>query len=395
MPGMMETVLNVGLNDESVAGLARQSDDERFALDSYRRLLQMFGATVLGIDGEHFADALDEAKRERGTDSDLDLDADDLARPGGDVQEDRRGAGRSAVPTGPPRAARPRGPGRLRLLEHRPGPALPPPGADPRGPRHGRQRPGDGVRQLRDGLRLRRRLHPRPGQRRPGCLRRLPPERPGRGRRRRHPQHRLPGRLRGGRPGLLRRPDGDHDPPRTALPRHVRHRVHGGARQAVDAADPGREAYAGGRLPDRGPHGRRGSDRPRRGRAARHRRPAGAADVPALRRDGRADPARHRHERLPGRGRRQGGLRLRHRRRVGRARRRRDPRPQGDQPRRPARHGGGPRDPHQPRRQDLSRRRRRARHGPHLRVRGRGPRRGCQGQAVHGARRRHRRARAT
>ena len=50
MPGMMETVLNIGLNDESVAGLARQSDDERFALDSYRRLLQMFGATVLGVD---------------------------------------------------------------------------------------------------------------------------------------------------------------------------------------------------------------------------------------------------------------------------------------------------------------------------------------------------------
>ena len=50
MPGMMETVLNVGLNDESVAGLARQSDDERFAQDSYRRLLQMFGGTVLGLD---------------------------------------------------------------------------------------------------------------------------------------------------------------------------------------------------------------------------------------------------------------------------------------------------------------------------------------------------------
>ncbi|HEX6151865.1 pyruvate, phosphate dikinase [Nocardioides sp.] len=79
MPGMMETVLNIGLNDESVAGLARQSDDKRFAQDSYRRLLQMFGATVMGIDSEHFADALDAAKRERGTDNDLDLDADALA----------------------------------------------------------------------------------------------------------------------------------------------------------------------------------------------------------------------------------------------------------------------------------------------------------------------------
>jgi pyruvate, orthophosphate dikinase len=78
MPGMMETVLNVGLNDESVAGLARQSDDERFAQDSYRRLLQMFGSTVLGIDAEHFAEVLDDAKRDKGTDNDLDLDADDL-----------------------------------------------------------------------------------------------------------------------------------------------------------------------------------------------------------------------------------------------------------------------------------------------------------------------------
>lgn len=75
MPGMMETVLNIGLNDESVRGLAKQSSDERFAQDSYRRLLQMFGATVLHVDAEHFSEALDAAKRSRGTDSDLDLDA--------------------------------------------------------------------------------------------------------------------------------------------------------------------------------------------------------------------------------------------------------------------------------------------------------------------------------
>src|SRR5918912_3784697 len=54
MPGMMETVLNVGLNDGSVRGLARITGDERFAWDSYRRLVQMFGKTVLGIDAEHF-----------------------------------------------------------------------------------------------------------------------------------------------------------------------------------------------------------------------------------------------------------------------------------------------------------------------------------------------------
>lgn len=78
MPGMMETVLNIGLNDDSVVGLARQSDDERFAMDSYRRLLQMFGSTVLDIHGEHFSDALDAAKDAKGVSDDLDLDVEDL-----------------------------------------------------------------------------------------------------------------------------------------------------------------------------------------------------------------------------------------------------------------------------------------------------------------------------
>ncbi|HEY0644938.1 MAG TPA: pyruvate, phosphate dikinase [Nocardioides sp.] len=78
MPGMMETVLNVGLNDTSVGGLAARSQDERFAQDSYRRLLQMFGGTVLHGDSELFSEALDEVKKAKGTDNDLDLDADDL-----------------------------------------------------------------------------------------------------------------------------------------------------------------------------------------------------------------------------------------------------------------------------------------------------------------------------
>jgi pyruvate,orthophosphate dikinase len=80
MPGMMDTVLNIGLSDESVAGLAAQAGDERFAWDSYRRLIQMFGKTVLGVDGELFEEALDEAKRAKGgaATSDLDLGAEDL-----------------------------------------------------------------------------------------------------------------------------------------------------------------------------------------------------------------------------------------------------------------------------------------------------------------------------
>jgi pyruvate,orthophosphate dikinase len=78
MPGMMETVLNIGLNDRSVEGLARKGGNDRFAWDSYRRLVQMFGKTVLGIEGHHFEEALDALKRDRGTTEDLDLDADDL-----------------------------------------------------------------------------------------------------------------------------------------------------------------------------------------------------------------------------------------------------------------------------------------------------------------------------
>ncbi|MGH3244371.1 MAG: pyruvate, phosphate dikinase, partial [Spirillospora sp.] len=78
MPGMMETVLNVGLNDDSVLGLAAQAGDDRFAWDSYRRLIQMFGKTVLGIDGDLFEDAVDDVKRARGSDDDADLTGDDF-----------------------------------------------------------------------------------------------------------------------------------------------------------------------------------------------------------------------------------------------------------------------------------------------------------------------------
>ncbi|SEC52197.1 pyruvate phosphate dikinase [Streptomyces sp. 2224.1] len=78
MPGMMDTVLNIGLSDASVSGLAAQAGDERFAWDSYRRLIQMFGKTVLGVDGELFEEALEEAKQAKGVRVDIELDAADL-----------------------------------------------------------------------------------------------------------------------------------------------------------------------------------------------------------------------------------------------------------------------------------------------------------------------------
>ncbi len=78
MPGMLDTVLNLGLNDESVEGLAKQTENDRFAWDSYRRFVQMFGNVARGMPGKAFEDAIKEAKTERGVDTDTELDTDDL-----------------------------------------------------------------------------------------------------------------------------------------------------------------------------------------------------------------------------------------------------------------------------------------------------------------------------
>ncbi|HZT54247.1 MAG TPA: PEP/pyruvate-binding domain-containing protein, partial [Gaiellaceae bacterium] len=79
MPGMMDTILNLGLSDEAVEGLARTTGNPRFARDSYRRLIQMYGEVVDGVDADRFERALAELKRERGAEQDVDLTADDLA----------------------------------------------------------------------------------------------------------------------------------------------------------------------------------------------------------------------------------------------------------------------------------------------------------------------------
>jgi pyruvate,orthophosphate dikinase len=78
MPGMMDTILNLGLTDRTVVGLAASSGDRRFAFDSYRRFVQMYGAVVLGVDKATFSGLLDEHKRARGAQQDTDLSADDL-----------------------------------------------------------------------------------------------------------------------------------------------------------------------------------------------------------------------------------------------------------------------------------------------------------------------------
>ncbi|HEX9415236.1 MAG TPA: pyruvate, phosphate dikinase [Gaiellaceae bacterium] len=79
MPGMMDTILNLGLNDDAVEGLARTTGNRRFAYDSYRRLIQMYGEVVDGIDAHRFEQALSELKQGRGARQDVDLSGDDLA----------------------------------------------------------------------------------------------------------------------------------------------------------------------------------------------------------------------------------------------------------------------------------------------------------------------------
>src|SRR5512141_1908852 len=75
MPGMMDTILNLGLNDQSVEALAKRSNNPRFAYDSYRRLIQMFGNVVLGISKEHFDHAFDTKKKQKKVKLDTELDA--------------------------------------------------------------------------------------------------------------------------------------------------------------------------------------------------------------------------------------------------------------------------------------------------------------------------------
>ncbi len=80
MPGMMDTILNLGLNDKTVESLSRLTNNERFAYDSYRRFIQMFSDVVMGIDKRDFEDVLDQVKEEKGVDYDTDLTSEDLKK---------------------------------------------------------------------------------------------------------------------------------------------------------------------------------------------------------------------------------------------------------------------------------------------------------------------------
>ena len=194
MPGMMDTVLNLGLNDSSVKGLAAVTGDERFAYDSYRRFISMYGRIVLGIDGEHFEHPLEAAKAAaKVAKTDAELSAKALKELCEHYKTGRQG---------PTRASRSRRIPRKQLRG-----AVEAVFASWNGARaiayRVRERishdlgtavnvQSDGVRQPRREQRHRRGLHPQRGHRREQAVRRLPDQRPGRGRGGRHPQHRRP-----------------------------------------------------------------------------------------------------------------------------------------------------------------------------------------------------------
>jgi pyruvate,orthophosphate dikinase len=87
MPGMLDTVLNLGMNDDSVEGLAKATENERFAWDSYRRFVQMFGNVCRGITGDAIEDTIKARKKEAGVEEDTDLDVDDLEALTGDLKK--------------------------------------------------------------------------------------------------------------------------------------------------------------------------------------------------------------------------------------------------------------------------------------------------------------------
>ena len=206
--------------------------------DSYRRLLQMFGATVLHVDAELFSRRTTRTRAAKGTPADLDLTP---TTSSGSWTPTRTSS--ESTPAGSSRSSRAssstwRSSG-LQLLERRPGRPLPPQERipDDLGTAVNVQTMVFGNRGM---TRAPASLHPRPGQRRTRCLWRLPPERPGRGRRGRHPQHRPLDDLQGVDKTSYDELLAIMEHPREPLPRHVRHRVHDRARQALDAADPGR-----------------------------------------------------------------------------------------------------------------------------------------------------------
>ena len=147
MPGMLETVLNLGLNDASVEGLAERSANRRFAWDAYRRLIQMFGDVVRGVPAGEFEAALREARHRARRGGGHRPRRRRSAGPLRPVQGDLRRRHRGGIPRGAAATAARGDPGGVRLLEQREGDRLPADRQHPRRLGNGGDRPADGVRE--------------------------------------------------------------------------------------------------------------------------------------------------------------------------------------------------------------------------------------------------------
>ena len=236
MPGMLDTILNVGLNDEAVAGLASGHRQRTVRLgflppagaDVRQRRRWRRGRPLRGCHRQR------QARRRRG----------ERCRAAGRLAEGpgRRVQGLLRLPPGPAGAAPARDPRGVRLLDGRARGLLPADQPDPRRLGNRGQRPADGVRQQGRRLRDRGRVQPGRGDRGARAERRLPRQRPGRGRglRRAYPARHLRAGRRHARG--LRAADGDHAHARGRIQGHAGRRVHGRGRAAVHAPDPERRS---------------------------------------------------------------------------------------------------------------------------------------------------------
>ena len=288
-------------------GSPRQTDDRRFALDSYRRFIaDVRSGSCSASSGHAFDDAVRPRESRRRCDERRRACPPSAWR---QLVDELKAIVRSAHGGALPRRTRRSSCCGAVEAVFRAGTAtardrLPPARGHLARPRHGRQRPGDGLREPRRRLGHRRRVHAGPRDGRAWRLRRLPRERPGRGRRRRHPRDRAAEPLRARFPKVHDRAARDLQAARAALPRHVRHGVHDRAGPAVDAPDPGGQAHR----PRRAAHGRRDDRADGPAHLSDARRSCGSPRststrccIPSSLRD-RARPRREGSWRLAGRG---------------------------------------------------------------------------------------------
>ncbi len=293
MPGMMNTILNLGLTDAAVEGLAKKTGNERFAYDGYRRLIDMFGSTAMNVEHELFEHELSALKKEKGVKLDTELDADDLKELVKRYKAVYKKATGEDFPQDPMdqlwksimavfNSWMGNKAGQYRRIERITG--LKGTAVNVQTMVFGNTgtNSGTGVAFTRD---------PNTGD--DEFYRRLPDQRPGRGRRRRHPHPRADHPAPRGDAQGLRPAHGHPQEARVPLQGDAGHRVHGGGRHPLHAPDPHRQAHRLGRRADRRRDGQGRADRREDGRqAGQPRQPQPPAAAPA-RPEGQVRGRRH------------------------------------------------------------------------------------------------------